>query len=252
MNKLSDDEGWIRWTDSHPRPADDVLVEVITENGRRDTNKAGAFMWYGITDALRIVAYRFVKEENEMPTNHEIFETLPAHETWIEWQQCYIKPNDHQLVKVYLKDGKISSGLVNTFGWGDGPGTNQIVAYKFIPFDEMNLREKDAEMERRKLVDRNITPDHDPFKVHVTGTFEDTDRFIKQPRYQDENGEDWIDECARTMTPDEFRGAMVFTLGKYLRRLGKKDTHVNEVRKIADYANRWLEYETRIAGKSQG
>ena len=111
MNKLSDDEGWIRWTDSHPRPADDVLVEVITENGRRDTNKAGAFMWYGITDALRIVAYRFVKEENEMPTNHEIFETLPAHETWIEWQQCYIKPNDHQLVKVYLKDGKISSGL---------------------------------------------------------------------------------------------------------------------------------------------
>lgn len=67
--------------------------------------------------------------------------------------------------------------------------------------------------------------------------------YEKQERYQDSTGEDWIDECQRNLVPAEFQGAMKFTIGKYLRRLGKKDSIVNEVRKIADYANRWLEIE---------
>ena len=65
----------------------------------------------------------------------------------------------------------------------------------------------------------------------------------KQERYQDSKGEDWIDECARTFTPEEFNGAMRFTLGKYVRRAGKKDALASEIEKIRDYAARWLEVE---------
>ncbi|MAL97165.1 MAG: hypothetical protein CL583_01825 [Alteromonadaceae bacterium] len=66
----------------------------------------------------------------------------------------------------------------------------------------------------------------------------------KPERYRNQHGDDWIDDCARTMTPEEFRGAMKFTLGKYIRRAGKKDEIRQEIRKIADYAQRWLEYES--------
>jgi len=65
----------------------------------------------------------------------------------------------------------------------------------------------------------------------------------KQERYQDAQGEDWIDECARTFTPEEFRGAMRFTIGKYNRRMGKKDDLVKEIEKMRDYCQRWLEVE---------
>jgi hypothetical protein len=65
----------------------------------------------------------------------------------------------------------------------------------------------------------------------------------KQERYQDAQGEDWIDEAARTFTAEEFRGAMKFTLGKYVRRAGKKDALASEIKKIRDYAARWLEVE---------
>ena len=65
----------------------------------------------------------------------------------------------------------------------------------------------------------------------------------KQPRYQDETGEDWIDEAARTFTPEEFRGAMRFSIGKYVRRAGKKDALESEIEKMRDYAARWLEVE---------
>lgn len=64
----------------------------------------------------------------------------------------------------------------------------------------------------------------------------------KQPRYT-VNGRDWIDECAESLTPEEFRGAMKFTIGKYLKRIGKKDDLQSELYKISDYAERWAEYE---------
>ena len=65
----------------------------------------------------------------------------------------------------------------------------------------------------------------------------------KQSRYQDTTGEDWIDEAARTFTAEEFRGAMRFTIGKYNRRMGKKDDLISEIEKMRDYCNRWLEVE---------
>ena len=70
---------------------------------------------------------------------------------------------------------------------------------------------------------------------------------MKQERYKDAAGEDWIDEFARTATAEEFRGAMRFTIGKYNRRMGKKDELTKEIQKIKDYAERWLEYERRAA-----
>ena len=68
----------------------------------------------------------------------------------------------------------------------------------------------------------------------------------KQARYQDSQGYDWIDEFARTATPEEFRGAMKFTVGKYLRRAGKKDALIEEVRKMRDYCQRWEQYEQEL------
>ena len=69
------------------------------------------------------------------------------------------------------------------------------------------------------------------------------EHYEKQERYKDDQGEDWIDEAARTFTAEEFRGAMRFTIGKYNRRMGKKDDLISEIEKMRDYCTRWLEVE---------
>ena len=69
------------------------------------------------------------------------------------------------------------------------------------------------------------------------------EHYEKQDRYKDDQGEDWIDEAARTLTAEEFRGAMRFTIGKYNRRMGKKDELIKEIEKMRDYCSRWLEVE---------
>lgn len=72
------------------------------------------------------------------------------------------------------------------------------------------------------------------------------EHYGKQPRYQDAKGGDWIDEFARTATVDEFRGAMRFTIGKYVRRVGRKDRFESELLKIEDYCRRWRAYEAEV------
>jgi hypothetical protein len=72
---------------------------------------------------------------------------------------------------------------------------------------------------------------------------------VKQARYQDAKGGDWIDEFARTSTAEEFRGAMRFTVGKYLRRIGRKDAELSEVRKMRDYCQRWERYLLQREGE---
>lgn len=67
----------------------------------------------------------------------------------------------------------------------------------------------------------------------------------KQERYKNEDGTDWIDDCAANFTPEEFQGAMKFVIGKYKRRMGKKDDVALEEEKIADYEARWAEYNKR-------
>lgn len=66
---------------------------------------------------------------------------------------------------------------------------------------------------------------------------------MKQARYLNTDGTDWIDECAANFTPEEFRGAMKFTIGKYKKRMGLKDAVEVEEAKIEDYENRWDQYE---------
>lgn len=74
----------------------------------------------------------------------------------------------------------------------------------------------------------------------------------KQDRYRQSDGttDDFLDKFFATHTPEEVRGAMKFTIGKYQDRLGKKDSEVKEVTKIADYSNRWMEYERGLEEQS--
>ena len=68
---------------------------------------------------------------------------------------------------------------------------------------------------------------------------------MKRPeRYTENNSSrDWIDEFCSTSSVDEVRGAFRFTIGKYLRRYGKKDDPLQEAIKIQDYANRLVAFE---------
>ncbi len=47
------------------------------------------------------------------------------------------------------------------------------------------------------------------------------------------------------LTRDEFRGAMVYQITKYLWRLGKKDDAVQDAEKAAWFMNRLTEYMKR-------
>lgn len=70
---------------------------------------------------------------------------------------------------------------------------------------------------------------------------------MKQERYLNEDGTDTIDKWAATRTNEVFREIMFAQVEKYNDRLGKKDSIVSEVGKMADYMNRWLEYEKEWA-----
>lgn len=75
----------------------------------------------------------------------------------------------------------------------------------------------------------------------------------KQERYKSDNGKDFIDESYETMTWEEFVGAMKFTIGKYMKRFGKKDDIESESKKVMDYAIRLhqkvLDHKKRIRTK---
>lgn len=67
-------------------------------------------------------------------------------------------------------------------------------------------------------------------------------------RYTENNSRrDWIDEFCATSSTEEVRGAFRFTIGKYLRRYGKKDDPLQEAVKIQDYANRLVAFERDLA-----
>lgn len=70
--------------------------------------------------------------------------------------------------------------------------------------------------------------------------------FSKQPRYKGGDGLDHIDEFARDNSIEDFRAAMRFTIGKYEKRLGKKDDRSKELYKISDYYKRWSEVEKKL------
>jgi len=66
---------------------------------------------------------------------------------------------------------------------------------------------------------------------------------VKQPRYLKEDGTDTIDKWAATRSHEVFREIMYAQVEKYNDRLGKKAPILEEVTKMADYMNRWVEYE---------
>ena len=70
---------------------------------------------------------------------------------------------------------------------------------------------------------------------------------MKQERYLNDDGTDTIDKWAATRSNEAFREIMFAQVEKYHDRLGKKDSIVSEVGKMADYMNRWLEYEKEWA-----
>lgn len=76
--------------------------------------------------------------------------------------------------------------------------------------------------------------------------YAELDDFDKQPRYKGDDGLGHIDEFARDNSIEDFRAAMRFTIGKYEKRLGKKDAMSKELYKMSDYYNRWSEVEKKL------
>lgn len=66
---------------------------------------------------------------------------------------------------------------------------------------------------------------------------------IISPHYTtDSTGKDYLQRFFENSTPEEVKGAMVFTMGKYIDRLGKKDAPEKELAKIIDYATRYRDF----------
>ena len=136
------------------------------------------------------------------------------------------------------------------------PEVGVVESFLGNPFSSPEEDEEWEKIERRMDVigqNGNGAEHYDAPPLELNKKF-DTDRLAKlmlgltgdggkQPRYQDATGEDWIDEAARTFTAEEFRGAMRFSIGKYNRRMGKKDELIKEIEKMRDYCDRWLEVE---------
>ena len=76
--------------------------------------------------------------------------------------------------------------------------------------------------------------------------YAELDDYTKQPRYKGDDGLDHIDEFARDNSIEDFRAAMRFTIGKYEKRLGKKDAMSKELYKMSDYYKRWSEVEKKL------
>ncbi len=76
--------------------------------------------------------------------------------------------------------------------------------------------------------------------------YAELDDYTKQPRYKGDDGLDWVDEFARDNSIEDFRAAMRFTIGKYEKRLGKKDAISKELYKMSDYYKRWSEVEKKL------
>ena len=101
------------------------------------------------------------------------------------------------------------------------------------------------------ICDPNITPDS---KGHVRACKKcnmflcnceaDPTKDIKNSGgvHYDNGGEDFLDRTLRTGTKEEILGAMRFTIGKYIDRLGKKDDVVDELTKMINYSTRYRKH----------
>ena len=170
--------------------------------------------------------------------------------------------DDGMRVEVDLDNGNRNHGLVKDYTWVAGEKVQPIVKWRPvdwaiyiipgpIPPSAVPLTATQINEQREQVKAASLREKDDSLSEAVRPLVERAESIIKQVRYQDQDGDDWIDECARTMTLEEFRGAMKFTIGKYLRRLGKKDATLKEVKKVADYAQRWVQYEQQLEDQKE-
>ena len=66
---------------------------------------------------------------------------------------------------------------------------------------------------------------------------------MKNPIYTGADKKDHIDDFIDNNTPEAVRAALNFNVQKYSKRYGKKDDFLKEAKKIADYAQRLVEFE---------
>lgn len=59
--------------------------------------------------------------------------------------------------------------------------------------------------------------------------------------YQGKGDIDVIEFCRQQFTDEEFQGAMKFNFIRYGTRIGRKDKHISEVKKINTYSKRFME-----------
>lgn len=70
-------------------------------------------------------------------------------------------------------------------------------------------------------------------------------RIISHHYTENADGKDFLQRFFENSTSEEVKGAMVFTMGKYIERLGKKDAVEKELGKIIDYAARYRDFLTK-------
>ena len=105
---------------------------------------------------------------------------------------------------------------------------------KAVHADYSKTREALFELREEGLVNHDFAPN----TYYIAMDKE----YIEGTELDKSNG-DWIDEAARTLTPEQFRGAMLFKIGEHLHGIGKKEEICEEVKKVADYSRRWGAYE---------
>lgn len=156
---------------------------------------------------------------------------------WIEWSGGSNPVSPTVFVEIQTRDSDIEDGESAAFYWLHDREPSDIICYRY------------------RLDDNQITPEEEEMPAEEWAgsvpegvvTHDDTiSTSIKQLRYMDAKGEDWIDEFARTASVDEFRGAMKFSIGKCNRRAGKKDELIKEIEKMRDYCDRWIDYERTL------
>ena len=119
------------------------------------------------------------------------------------------------------------------------PDGHEILAFKYDSCRLIELRPDEWKKGAERM--EQIAQNGNGGEVYA-----ELDDYTKQPRYKGEDGLDWIDEFARDNTIEDFRAAMRFTIGKYEKRLGKKDAISKELYKMSDYYKRWSEVEKKL------
>ena len=133
---------------------------------------------------------------------------------WIEWSGGERPVYCNTLVDVGLRDGRIVCNfLASCYTWEYHDIPSDIIKYKVLGTQQLP---EDAQAEDEEFL-----------------------RIEKQARYTREDGSDTIDKWVKEYTPERFRHVMWAQVDKYHDRLGKKDPIAQEVRKMADYMNRW-------------